>query len=143
MTGLESLLCSVLNCGSLDLSILDDTEYDLGDIVTDLEDIGVKPTLNAITGEIFRKGQQDLKEKLEERISNMKSERDEFDERTEEYQRVQRQIDDLEILDPDNDIDWFCNCLDTSIWFSDNEEIYRKYLTDEIKDVEYDMGFEF
>lgn len=143
MTGLESLLCSVLNCGSLDLSILDDTEYDLGDIVTDLEDIGVKPTLNAITGEIFRKGQQDLKEKLEERISNMKSERDEFDERTEEYQRVQRQIDDLEILDPDNDIDWFCNCLDTSIWFSDNEEIYRKYLADEIKDVEYDMGFEF
>lgn len=36
-----------------------------------------------------------------------------------------------------------CNCLDTSIWFRDNEEIYRKYLEDEISDIEENMGFEF
>ena len=32
MTGTESLLCSILDCGVLDLSILDDVGYDLGEI---------------------------------------------------------------------------------------------------------------
>lgn len=52
-------------------------------------------------------------------------------------------IDELECCDPEEDVEWFCNCLDTSIWFKDNEEIYRKYLEDEISDIEENMGFEF
>ena len=56
---------------------------------------------------------------------------------------TQEQIDELECCDPEEDVEWFCNCLDTSIWFRDNEEIYRKYLEDEISDIEENMGFEF
>ncbi len=143
MTGTESLLCCLLDCGTLDLGILDDVGYDIGEIAEDLQDNGIKPTLNAITGEIFYKGQQALIEKLEEKIGELESERDDYDEDSEEYETLQEQIDELECCDPERDIEWFCNCLDTSIWFSDNEEIYRKYLADEIKEVENDMGFEF
>lgn len=143
MTGLESLLCSMLDCGSLDLSILEDTEYDLGDIVEELQAEGVKPTLNQITAEIFRKGQQELTEKLEDAIENLKLEMEEYDENTEAYEELQKKLDDFDSLDPEEDIDWFCNCLDTSVWFSNNEEIYRKYLADEIENVENNMGFEF
>lgn len=143
MTGAESLLCSLLDCGTLDLTILDDVGYDLGEIAEELQDEGIKPTLNAITGEIFRKGQEELLEKLEEKIDELESERDEYDEDSDEYEELQEQIDELECCDPERDIDWFCNCLDTSIWFFQNEEIYRKYLEDEISEIEDNMGFEF
>lgn len=55
----------------------------------------------------------------------------------------QDMIDELESCDPEEDVEWFCNCLDTSVWFRSNEDIYRKYLEDEISDIEDNMGFEF
>ena len=73
MTGAESLLCSLLECGTCDLSILDDVGYDLGEIAEDLQSSGIKPTLNAITDEIFTKGQRELKEALDDKISELES----------------------------------------------------------------------
>lgn len=143
MKGVESLLCSLLDCGYLDLDILDDVGYDLGEIADDLMERGIKPTLNAITEEIFYKGQQSLSEKLQEKLEEMAQERDKYDGDSEEYDTLQEQIDELECCDPYIDVDWFCNCLDTSIWFSGNEEIYRKYLVDEIEEIESNMGFSF
>lgn len=104
---------------------------------------GVKVTLNNITDAIFRKGQDELKDTLEDKISELEDERDECEEGSDEYEELQEQIDELECCDPEEDVEWFCNCLDTSIWFRDNEEIYRKYLEDEISDIEENMGFEF
>lgn len=133
----------LLDCGSLDISILDDVGYDLGDIAVELQEEGVKVTLNNIIDAIFRKGQDELKDALEEKISELEGERDECEEGSDEYEELQEQIDELECCDPEEDVEWFCNCLDTSIWFRDNEEIYRKYLEDEISDIEENMGFEF
>lgn len=143
MTGAESLLCSLLECGTCDLSILDNVGYDLGEIAEDLQNSGIKPTLNAITEEIFRKGQRELKEALDDKISELESEMDDCEEDSEEYDDLQEQIDELECCDPEEDVSWFCNCLDTSVYFVNNEEIYRKYLEDEISDIEENMGFEF
>ena len=143
MNGAESLLCSLLDCGYLDIQILDDVEYDLGEIAEQLMMQGIKPTLNRITGEIFWKGQCELNELLLEAIEETKSLIDEADEDTEEYERLTEKLEELETLDPENDIGWFCNCLDTSIWFSNNEEVYRKHLSQEIETVEGNMGFYF
>lgn len=142
---MEELLMVLLECGSLDLQILDDVGYDLGEIAEELQMEGLKPTLNAITDAIFAKGQQELKEAVEEAIQERESEQDDLDEEVdnEEYDRLQEEIDELESLNPEEDIEWFCNCLDTSCWFRDNEDVYMKYLADEIKDIEENMGFEF
>lgn len=140
---MEDLLCVFLECGSLDLSILEDVGYDLGEIVEELQFEGIKPTLNAITDMIFLKGQREIAEKLEELIALMEEELEDAEEDSEEYEDLENALSELEDLNPEEDIDWFCNCLDTSIWFSDNEEIYRKYLEDVIEDVENDMGFSF
>jgi|GEM_PF-1097953 len=143
VTGSEKLLCDLLDCGWLDLGILDDTKYDLKEIVEDLQHNGIKPSLNIITGEIFRKGQKALEEKLEEKICELKSERDDCKKDSEEYNALQKQIKELKRCNTENDIDWSCNFRNSSIWFYENEEIYRKYLADEIEEVEDDMGFEF
>lgn len=58
---IDGLLFVLLDCGSLDISILDDVGYDLGDIAVELQEEGVNVTLNNITDAIFRKGQDELK----------------------------------------------------------------------------------
>ena len=120
--------------------------YDLGDIVEELSADGIKPTLNAITDEIFRRGQCELVAAVEDAIQERKDQQAETDDTKEgetEYDRLQDEIDELESLNPEEDMDWFCNCLDTSCWFSNNEEIYRKYIPEAISNIEDNMGFEF
>ena len=46
MSALDGLLFVLLDCGSLDISILDDVGYDLGDIAVELQEEGVNVTLN-------------------------------------------------------------------------------------------------
>lgn len=145
MSNTDSLLMSLLECGSCDLSILDDVGYDLGEIADDLIREGVKPTLNAITGEIFRKGQSELTEKVRDVIEDTRRDMEEAEDEgdADEYEKLKEKLEALESLNPEEDIDWFCNCLDTSIWFAENEDIYREHLADEISDVEDNMGFSF
>ena len=56
----EQLLAHLLNCGTDDLSILDDIKYDIIDIVDDLSDDYFTPSLNNIIDEVFRKGIEEL-----------------------------------------------------------------------------------
>lgn len=143
---MEDILMVLLECGSLDLGILDDVGYDLGDIVEELITDGIKPTLNAITDEIFRRGQCELVEAVEDAIKereDQQADTDDTEEGEAEYDRLQEEIDELECLNPEEDMEWFCSCLDTSCWFSDNEEIYRKYIPEAISGIEDNMGFEF
>ena len=143
---MEDILMVLLECGSLDLQILEGVGYDLGDIVEELSADGIKPTLNAITDEIFRRGQCELVAAVEDAIQERKDQQAETDDTKEgetEYDRLQVVIDELDSLNPEEDMDWFCNCLDTSCWFSNNEEIYRKYIPEAISNIEDNMGFEF
>ena len=143
---MEDILMVLLECGSLDLQILEGVGYDLGDIVEELSADGIKPTLNAITDEIFRRGQCELVAAVEDAIEERKDQQADTDDTEEgeaEYDRLQEEIDELECLNPERDMEWFCNCLDTSCWFSDNEEIYRKYIPEAISGIEDNMGFEF
>ena len=133
----------LLECGSLDLGILEDVQYDLGEIVEELQEECIKPTLNNIAGEIFRRGQYELVEAVKDAIKVRMDQQNDIYKGEEEYNRLQEEINKLESLDPEEDMDWFCNCLDTSCWFSNNEEIYRKYISEAISNIEKNMGFEF
>ena len=133
----------LLECGSLDLGILEDVQYDLGEIVEELQEECIKPTLNNIAGEIFRRGQYELVEAVKDAIKVRMDQQNDICKGEEEYNRLQEEINKLESLDPEEDMDWFCNCLDTPCWFSNNEEIYRKYISEAISNIEKNMGFEF
>lgn len=142
----DRLLMALLECGSMDLSILDCVEYDLGEIAEDLIAEGIRPTLNAITEGIFLKGQSELIEAVENAIEERKAQQADTDDTEKgeaEYDRLQDEIEELESLDPEEDMEWYCNCLDTSCWFSNNEEIYWKYIPGAINTIEKNMGFEF
>lgn len=72
MSALDGLLFVLLDCGSLDISILDDVGYDLGDIAVELQEEGVKVTLNNIIDAIFVKGRTNSKMLSRRRFQNLR-----------------------------------------------------------------------
>lgn len=142
---MESLFMALLECGSMDFSILDNVVYDLGEIADELIAEGVKPTLNAIMDMVFLKGKCELEDAIKDAIKYREEQKECIinDGGGAEYHRLQNEIDELEMVNPDVDMRWSFNFLDTSCWFSGNEEIYRKYIPEAIRNIEENMGFEF
>lgn len=146
---MEELLCVLLGCCRGDLLVLKNVGYNLGEIAEQLKMEGLQPSLNMVTDEIFWKGQSELAEavekKLQEKLQELENLLDEMDYArcAEQFNQLQEEIEKLESLNPENDMDWFCNYLDTSCWFSNNEDIYQEYLAAEIKAIENNMGFNF
>lgn len=137
----KSILCELLDCGYLDLNILDDTDEDfVMEAVENLEGEDLPITLNGITHEMFWKVRADIASAVENRKCELQGYEVDFSLSEDE----QKELEVLEELDPEEDIEWFCNCLDTSIYFvcsRDKAGIYRKYFGDLIEELETKMGF--
>lgn len=173
LTTQECILTCLLNCGTADLSMLDDINYDLDDILEELMENGCL-SLNNLFESVFRKGISELTDVVESNKEEIKTDLEHLlsvvpssDDLCDDIQRfedelsdddynllesyggfewredIQECLDELENLDPENDIDYFCNCQDTSIRFADHEETYRRLFENEIEEIEHCMGFEF
>lgn len=141
---MKDLLIVLLECGSMDLEILDNVGYNLGEIAEKLIIKGIKPTLNTITDMIFQKGQSELKDAVWDAIRHREAlQRANVSVGEDEYKRFQKEIDELKSVNPEKDMCWLCNYIDTSCWFCYNEEIYRKYIPEAIGNIERNMGFTF
>lgn len=130
MTNQEAILCGLLDCGTADLPMLEDINYDIEDIVQELSQDGCL-SLNNIFESVFRRGISDLQGAISDKKQDFEGEGNKED------------AEKLSCLDPERDVEYYCNCLDTHIYFKDNEETYREYLGEEISDIEDRMGFEF
>ncbi len=137
-------LCqAILDCGSLDLNILDDVEYDFYDIVERLRMEDIPVTLASIVTEIFLQGISDINKALEEVIEETEIDlvNAKIDEDEALINELEDKLENLKELEPDTDIEWYFNYLDTSICFTNNSEIYRDYLSEVVEEVETNMGF--
>ena len=143
VTNRDDVLVALLDCGNLDLSILDNVEYDLCEIIYDLRHEGIRPTLALIMGEVFLKGVSDMKGYIDEMIVSTRGESKDamLDGDHETASRCARKLAALHKLDPEEDIAWDFNYIGTDIGFVKNEEVYRQYLPDAIKAVEDGIGF--
>lgn len=168
MRNSEYLLCALLDCGYADLAMLDDVGYDMNEIVADAIDNYRKVTLNALLATIFLNGLDDLasayrenKERIVEDINdeieslkidysyNVADDEDwensEEWEKSEEYQRVyelEELLIDMIDYSPFRDGDYFVNCLDSHIYVP-HMDFYRKYMKDEVEEIERNMGISF
>lgn len=121
----EKILCALLDCGSLDLAILKDTEYNIDDIIYKLQESGMQPTLENIFINIVFKAQEELCEALSE------------------YKNSKKHISKaINSLNPDEDLMWYFNYLDSSISLR-NKEIYQKFIPAELENIEKRIGFDF
>lgn len=123
-------------------SELEDLQDELSDLESELEGTEDEEEKSSIEEQIedinskISKLESEISE-LEEEVSTMESS---VEEQEDTVSDLQREVDDLDGLEPQEDIESFHNYLDTSIYLSSNEEIYKKY--DELNEVvEENTGF--
>lgn len=158
MTTQEQILMTILKCGTLDLMFLDKIGYDVDEIVEDLMDNGIL-SYNAIWGEVFYKAISDLtsiiQDKKDEIIEEIQSQLDEeqeeikngeyTEEELEDFPEHQELMADMELItsgeldDLEDCYDYYLNYLDTHIYLK-HLDFFEKYLSDDIDELENNMG---
>lgn len=136
MTNRDYLLMVLLDCGTCDLSMIDDVGYDWRDILTyNIARLGrdFPTSLDTLLDYVVDYGIEMLSRAIDNRITDLKLQGGE----------TQRgELAALLSLRPDDDIGRCFNCLDTHIWFANNGDIYQKYLADGLYLFERGTGFD-
>lgn len=161
LTTQECVMTKILDCGTADLSLLNDINYDLDDIIDSLMENNCL-SLNGIFQEVFIKGAEELQEEFENKkedikaeiLSRIEEEKTEWvesgemtQEELEETEEHKELISDLALLEsgdlqPGNDLELYLNCQDTHV-FMKHIEFYRRYMENTVDDIEYKMGWSF
>ena len=114
MSAKDSLLLTLLGCGTLDLEMLEDIHYDFDDVIDRLDGLSIQEAgFNGLMRAVVDVGIIHIQEALEEKLAELHGYRDEGVMTEGDKQELQA----LEQLDPDRDIRSYHNCLDTSVWF--------------------------
>ena len=147
MTKQQEILTNLLNCGTEDLELLEDIEYDLDDILEYLkksDDFNI----NSIFREVFMKGASDLEEAFENQKEEIKEQiLNEMRIHMFDLMKYDELANDLELLDsdklkPTRDLNYYVNYLDTHVYMK-HIDFYRRYMPDVVDEIESNMGWEF
>lgn len=141
----EDFLMNLLNCGSLDLKLIDDVGYDWIDIL-DGETIGEmlsdgsrqRETLNYIMRRVVEFGIDQLATAVADRICELEAITNERELDADE----EEELEALRTLNPEEDIESYHNFIDTHVWFENNADVYRTYLKEALGDFAEGTGFE-
>ena len=158
LTKQQEVLTRVLDCGICDLDLLEDIQYDLDDIVDELQEDN-NLSLNSIFMKVFEMGAMDLQEvlnenniierinvQINERINELLSDEvpqqefacdDELCELFNDYESVRTTE-----LDVFSELTYYLNCQDTHVAL-ENADFYRKYFPTELDEIEERMGWHF
>lgn len=139
MTGRDALLVSLMDCGELDLKLIDDVGYDWCDIFAGGAGAWEAGDFNSIIRQVFRYGFQQIEEAVSDRICELEAipnER-ELDEDEEKELAALR-----ELRPTAGDFDSYHNYLDTHVYCEKHGETYKKYLQDALDAFADGTGFE-
>lgn len=143
----DEILMELLECGILDLNMLDDCEYDFYDVLEECHSFTSEPKFCDILYGAICIYQRNIQNKIDDRISELNDLMEEFDDNgeadTEEFADYEEEQRALESLNPNEDIEHFINFIDTSIYIRDEQKkvIYSKYLSDAINEENQEIGF--
>lgn len=135
----EDLLTSILDCGYGDLYLLEDCQYDIGEIVEEcLSNFG-RLDINNLVRIMFEFGLRDIETARDDRICELEAVQNERELDDEE----QKELEMLRLMEPLEDFGSFHNYIDTHIWLNarDLGEAYQTYLHDAIERFEDMTGF--
>lgn len=141
----EDFLMNLLNCGVLDLKLIDDVGYDWCDIL-DGEMLGEmlsdgsrqRETLNYIMRRVVEFGIDQLTTAVADRICELEAIPNERELDVDE----EEELEALHTLNPEEDIESYHNFIDTHVWFENNADVYRTYLQGALDDFAEGTGFE-
>lgn len=141
----DDLLCAILDCGTADLNMLDDTEANIFAVIQQMRSGGIELTLNNIMAEVFNEGILRLDEAVRSFREDLESEEQNgnlTDVGREQLEKLRRFN-----INPKHDFGFYVNCLDTSLYFNpqpDKEEkrqLYEELFEEELLDLMNYTGF--
>ena len=154
----DDILMTMFGGGTLDWEMLDKCEYDFEDIYEDMkmfcssyEDFD----FNSILLGAIDLYKYHIQDKIDEKITETESDLKELEryidenngnvdiEYVDDKKRLEQKLEDLQKLYATDDIEYFTNYLDTSIFILNDEirALYKKYLKEEIKAENELIGF--
>ena len=152
------MVSEMLKCGFLDIEMLDKCDYSYDDIKDYIEDYKIKDIdINIILGACINYFQNMIQEKIDEKITETESDLKGLEDYEDTYNGnisyedtnaiidLRKKLEELQNLSACDDIEYYTNCLDTSVYIVDDEvrEIYKKYLKDEVEKENEMLGFAY
>ena len=161
------LLMELLDCGSSDLALLNDISIETSDILDHLKDCEMKTSLNSILWSAFDIALNEINseienkkelviEEIEEKIENMENKitelensqnknieiaEKEIEKLNDKILELYEIIGDINQLDIFEDTEYYIDYIATSVWFTNNEEIYTEYFKEELENFKDMTGF--
>ena len=154
----DEILQTIFGGGSLDWNMLEKCEYDFEDIYEDMkmfcssyEDFD----FNSILLGAIDLYKYHIQDKIDEKITETESDLKELEryidenngnvdiEYVDDKKRLEQKLEDLQSLYASDDIEYFTNYLDTSIFIVNDEvrALYKKYLEEEVEKENELIGF--
>ena len=154
----DEILQTIFGGGSLDWNMLDKCEYDFEDIYKNMkmfcssyEDFD----FNSILLGAIDLYKYHIQDKIDEKITETESDLKELEryidenngnvdiEYVDDKKRLEQKLEDLQSLYASDDIEYFTNYLDTSIFIVNDEvrALYKKYLEEEVEKENELIGF--
>ena len=133
----ETVLCALLDCGTADLSLLDDVDVDICQVIEESKFEFGDTNINTVMRVIFQEGFGQIQNALEKRIREL----DDYIEEGSADDEDREELEQLRELDPYEDFVSYHNYLDTHVWAQKHGEIYRQYLGQALEAFEEITGF--
>ena len=154
----DDILMTIFGGGTLDWEMLDKCEYDFEDIYEDMKMFCSSYEnfdFNSILLGAIDLYQYHIQDKLDEKITETESDLKELEryidenngnvdiEYVDDKKRLEQKLEDLQKLYANDDIEYFTNYLDTSIFIVNDEvrALYKKYLEEEVEKENELIGF--
>ena len=141
----EDFLMNLLNCGVLDLRLIDGVGYDWCDILNKEMIYGIAGisgngscAINFVMAEVVAFGIDQIETAISDRICELEA----IPNERELDEDEEAELSVLRTLNPDEDISGFYNCIDTHVWMERNGSLYKRYLSEAIGDFEEGTGLE-
>lgn len=136
---------NLLNCGILDLKLIDGVGYEWCDILDGevlremIADGGrQRETLNYLMRRVVEFGVDQITTAVADRICELEAIPNERELDDDE----ESELEALRALNPEEDIESYHNYIDTHVWFKNNGGVYRAYLQEALDDFADGTGFE-
>lgn len=134
MTSREDFLMQILDCGILDLSLIDGVKYDWCDIIGELHG---NFDLNIVMNEVFLYGFGEIENEVNARICELEAIPNERPLDVDE----EEELSALRMLEPYEDFSSFHNYIDTHANCDQYTHIYKVYMADALEEFERNTGF--
>lgn len=166
------VMMHLLQCGSCDISMLDEIEYDLDDILDELMENNCLSLENIVVEAVF-KGVEELEELinfikpdviedlqiLEECLPKETDSPEIITQKADtldanaiylsdkydiEYgDKIPEYIEEISKINPSDDVRFYFNFLCSNIYFKNYGDIYRRFFNDQVSEIERKIGFNF